>query len=121
MPAFCNRLETNFQVPVNFRENDQRFEMEQVAPGKKKEDFKINVSGDLLSVSYESAEAQNEKKENEEWLRREYAMQTFSRSFKLDDTVDMQHMSASYKDGILYLSLPKQEKARRISKSIEVQ
>jgi HSP20 family protein len=118
---FTSGSKTNFQVPVNFRETDQSFEMELVAPGLKKEDFKINVSGDLLSVSYESAEEQNEKKENDEWLRREYAVQTFSRSFKLDDTVDMQHIRASYKDGILYLSLPKQEKARKISKSIEVQ
>jgi HSP20 family protein len=72
-------------------------------------------------VSYESTEEQIEKKENEDWLRSAYAMQTFSSRFKPDEIEDMQHIRASHKVGILYLSLPKQEKARKISKSIAVQ
>ncbi len=118
---FTSGSKTHFQVPVNFSETDQSFEMELIAPGLRKEDLKINVTGDVLSVSYESTEEQNEKKENEQWLRKEYSMQTFSRSFKLDVTVDMHNISARYQNGILYLSLPKQEKAKRISKSIDVQ
>ena len=117
---FTSGSKTTFQVPVNFSETDHTFEMELVAPGLRKEDFKINVTGDVLSVSYEHAEEQTEKKENA-WLRREYAMQAFSRSFKLDDSVDLQNISAAYRDGILHLTLPKQEKAKRISKSIDVQ
>ena len=111
----------SFQVPVNFRETDNTYEMELVAPGLKKEGFKINVNGDILTVSYEHSNEQEEKRENEGWMRREYAMQTFSRSFRLDDSVDLNNISASYQNGILMLSLPKQEKAKRITKSIDVQ
>ena len=118
---FTSGSKTSFQVPVNFKETDNSYEMELVAPGLKKEDFKINVHGDILTVSYEHSNKHEEKTENEGWMRREYAMQTFSRSFRLDDSVDLNNISASYQNGILMLSLPKQEKAKKVSKSINVQ
>jgi HSP20 family protein len=47
-------------------------------------------------------------------------MQSFSRSFRLDDSVDVNKISASYDNGVLHLSLPKKENARRIAKTIEI-
>jgi len=107
-------------VPVNLRETDKSYEMSLIAPGLRKEDFKLNVTDELLTVSYEQKEEQHEENKNEGWLRKEYRMQSFNRSFTLSDTIDVQNISASYDNGILHLSLPKKENARRISKSIEV-
>jgi HSP20 family protein len=107
------------QVPVNLRETDKTYEMELVAPGLKKEDFKINVSNNQFTVSVEHKE---EKKDEEEegWIRNEYRMQSFSRSFTLDDTIDPGKIEATYQNGLLHVTLPKKENAHRISKTIEV-
>ncbi|HYJ65772.1 MAG TPA: Hsp20/alpha crystallin family protein [Parafilimonas sp.] len=108
------------QVPVNIKETDKTYEMELVAPGLKKEDLKLNVSNDMLTVSFEHKEENNQENENEGWLKREYRHQSFSRSFSLDDTIDANKISAKYQDGVLHLSLPKKEGAQKISKNIEI-
>ena len=114
------KIDQQANVPVNLRETDQSYEMSLIAPGLRKEDFKLNVTNDLLTVSYEQKEEHNEEKVEEGWLRKEYKMQTFSRSFRLDDSVDVNKITASYDNGVLHLSLPKKENARRISKTIDI-
>ena len=115
-----NGINQQVNVPVNLRETDKSYEMSVVAPGLKKEDFRLNVSNELLTISYEQKEEQNNENKEQGWLRKEYKMQSFSRSFGLDDSVDLNNISASYDNGILHLSLPKKENARRISKTIIV-
>jgi HSP20 family protein len=107
-------------VPVNMRETDKGYELELVAPGLQKEDFKINVSGDLLTISYEHKTSHEQENKQEGWLRREYSTQSFSRSFGIDDTVDANKITASYKDGLLHLDVPKKEGAQKISRTIEI-
>jgi len=106
-------------IPVNLRETDKTYEMELVAPGLKKEDFKLNVTNDMLTVSFEHKEENNQ--ENNNWIRQEYKMQSFSRSFNLDDSIDANNITAKYHDGILHLTLPKKESAQKISRTINIQ
>ena len=113
-------IDQQVNVPVNLRETDQSYEMSLIAPGLRKEDFKLNVTDDLLTVSYEQKQEHNEESAQEGWLRKEYKMQSFSRSFNLDDSVDVNKITASYDNGVLHLSLPKKENARRITKTIEI-
>lgn len=115
-----NGMLTPNQVPVNIRETDKSYEIEIVAPGLKKEDFNVNISENMLTVSFEHKEENKEENEREGFLRQEYRMQSFSRSFTLDDTVDADKISAQYTDGMLHLSLPKKEGVQRITKSIQV-
>ena len=115
-----SRINQKVNVPVNIRETDQGYEMSLIAPGLRKEDLKLNVTDDLLTVSYEQKEENNEEKVEESWLRKEYKMQSFSRSFTLDDSVDVNKIIASYDNGVLHLILPKKENSRRISKTIEI-
>ena len=117
--GFDGRL-TSGQVPVNIRETDKSYEMQVVAPGLRKEDFNVNISNNTLTISFEHKEESNEENKSEGYLRREYRMQSFSRSFTLDDTVDADKISAQYRDGVLHLSLAKKEGAQRITKSIQV-
>ncbi len=107
-------------VPVNLRETDKSYEMELVAPGLSKQDFKLNVANDMLTVSFERKEEQSQENKDEGWLRREYGLQSFTRSFNLGDTVDLNKISAIYNNGILHLTLPKKENAQQVSKTIEV-
>lgn len=115
-----NGLNHQVNIPVNVRDTGKSYEMSLVAPGLRKEDFKLNVTEDSLTISYEQKEEQNDENKDEGWLRKEYRMQSFSRNFALDDSVDINKISASYDNGILHLSLPKKEIARKLSKSIEV-
>lgn len=109
------------QVPVNVKETDQTYEMELVAPGLNKEDFKVNVQGDMLTIAFGHRDEQRQENKDEGWLRREFRMQSFSRSFSLDDSVDTGKITATYSDGVLRLTLPKKEHARRLTRNIEIQ
>jgi HSP20 family protein len=115
-----NGLLSRNEVPVNIRETDKSYEMEVVAPGLKKEDFNVSINHNMLTVSFEHNEESKEENKGEGYLRQEYSMQSFSRSFTLDDTIDADKISAQYRDGVLHLSLPKKEGAQRITKNIQV-
>ena len=107
-------------VPVNIRETEQHYELDVVAPGCRKEDFKISVDDNLLTISMNRGEEQKQENQKIGWVRNEYLQRSFSRSFTLEDTVDLNNITATYSDGILRLSLGKSEKAKKFSRNIEV-
>jgi HSP20 family protein len=109
------------QVPVNIRETDKTYELEFSAPGLQKQDFRLNLEGDVLTISAEQTEETRKEDKSEGWFRREFKKGQFTRSFNLDDTVDAGRISAKYEDGILYLSIPKKEHAQKVTRSIEIQ
>ncbi|HMX38155.1 MAG TPA: Hsp20/alpha crystallin family protein, partial [Ferruginibacter sp.] len=113
-------INQQYHVPVNITETDNSYEMQLVAPGLKKEDFKVNLEGDLLTISYEHKEENSTENKGGRWLRKEYRVQAFSRSFTLDEKLDPNKISAQYLDGVLHLSLPKKEGAQRLFKTIEI-
>lgn len=106
------------RVPVNIRETNNSYELEVMAPGVKKEGFNVSMDNNMLTISFEHHE--NKEENRDDYLHREYAMQSFARSFNLDDTVDADKVSAQYRDGVLHVSLPKKEGAQRITKNIEI-
>jgi HSP20 family protein len=114
------RLLSSGQMPVNISETDKSYDMEVIAPGLRKEDFHVDVSGDMLTVSFEQKKEDRKESKRQGYIRQEYSLQSFTRSFRLDDTVDADHIDARYLDGVLHVSLPKKEGAQRITKSIEV-
>ena len=115
-----NGVNQQFFVPVNLSETDKSYEMQLVAPGFKKEDFKVSLEGDLLTVSFEQKEEESQESKNERWLKKEYRTQSFSRSFNLDDTLDPNKITARYVDGVLHLSLPKKEGMQKLYKTIDI-
>ncbi|WP_153800048.1 Hsp20/alpha crystallin family protein [Foetidibacter luteolus] len=116
----AGRLNVSQRVPVNVRETETAYEMELIAPGLNKQDFHLQVTGDSLTIFFEHKEEQQQKEADDGWLKREYRQQSFSRSFSLDDSVDAEKLTARYDNGILYISLPKNEKSRKISRNITV-
>ncbi len=105
--------------PVNIHENSNGFHLELVAPGLKKEDFKVNVDNGLLTVSYEKkSEAESDDYKTH---RREFNFTSFKRSFRIDDVVNTEAIQAKYEDGILKLFLPKKEEVKVVPKEINIQ
>ncbi|SRR5690606_8975492 len=107
-------------VPVNIRESEQEYEIEVVAPGLRKEDFRVEVTNDRLSICFDHAQESSEENKDEGWIRKEYRKQAFCRSFALADTMDTSNISANYKDGILTLRVPRKEKGSNLMKTIQV-
>lgn len=102
-----NNAERKGFVPVNVKETEKGYELEVVAPGFEKTDFKVNLDQNLLTIS---AEKKDElKDENQKQIRREYSYRSFKRSFTLDEKIDATDIEASYINGVLTLNLPKKE------------
>ena len=80
--TLLNKVST---VPaVNITENNNEYKITVAAPGMKKSDFKIDVDGNLLTISAETEETKEEK-EDERYTRKEYNYTSFSRSFNLPE------------------------------------
>ena len=116
-----NFSETDTTLPaVNVKEKDNGFEIEMSAPGLKKEDFNVELTNNVLTISCEKKEEDETKDEDGKYTRREFSYQSFSRSFNLPDTVDYEKIDAKYEDGILTLSIPKMEEVKPSPKRIEI-
>ncbi len=103
---------TNTTLPsVNIKEDVDQFELEVAAPGFDKKDFKLELNNNLLTISSEK-QLENETKEGQQFNRREFSYQSFSRSFTLPVSVDRDNIVASYENGILRVAVPKKEEAK---------
>lgn len=105
---------------VNIIEQKDDYQISLAAPGLKKDDFNIDVAGNIITISCEKEEKKEDK--NGRYNRKEYSYSSFERSFTLPDEVNMEKIDAKYEDGILKLVLPKKEEAKKIimSKHIAV-
>lgn len=112
--GLANNSTTNTTIPaVNIRETADSFEVEMAAPGMKKEDFKVELDGNTLTINSE-AQNQAEEKEGERYSRREFSYQSFQRTFTLPkNVVDVDQINAKYENGVLRLLIPKREEAKQ--------
>ena len=83
------------------------------APGMKKDDFKIDLEGNMITISSEKEETKEEKEKK--FTRKEYNYSSFCRSFTLPDEVNKEKVDARYEDGVLKISLPKKQEAKKMS------
>jgi HSP20 family protein len=105
-------------VPVNIRETEKSYEIEVVAPGMDKGDFKVNIDNNLLTISAEKKAETN--KENERMVRKEFTYKSFARTFTLDETINAENILAKYENGVLKIELPKKEEAKIQPKQIDI-
>jgi HSP20 family protein len=105
---------------TNITENDQAFHLEMAVPGRSKEDFKINLEKDILTISAEHRKSEkSEEQEQQAFQMREFNQGDFCRSFSLPEAIDKDSIKAEYVNGILMITLPKMEVVKT-SKEIEV-
>ena len=97
-------------VPAaNIIEADDHFNIDLAAPVKKKSDFTIELDEGVFTISSETETKSTEKDDN--FTRKEFGYSSFKRSFNIPETISDDKISASYKEGILTVSLPKKEEA----------
>ncbi|MDB5273238.1 MAG: heat-shock protein Hsp20 [Chitinophagaceae bacterium] len=98
---------SSWMPSVNIVEKSDRYKLELSAPGLNRDDFKIDVQDNILTIS---SEKESKKEENEQdFKRQEFSYSSFSRSFALPDNCVADRIEANYENGILYVSLPKKE------------
>jgi HSP20 family protein len=104
---------------VNIREDEKRFVLDLAIPGMDKNDLKIDINEDVLTIS---SEMKNESEENRDgYKRKEFSYRSFCRSFQIPENVDREKIEAGYKDGVLSVTLPKfEEEKSRIQKTIKI-
>ena len=103
-----NFLNRSHSVPsVNSLENNDSFEIDFAVPGMKKEDFTIELNDKVLVISSETSNTN----ENDKMRLNEFNFSSFQRSFRVPDSVDLDKIKASYKNGILKIKLPKRKES----------
>ena len=108
----------NVLPKVNVIESKDDFRLDLAVPGLDRSDITINVEKGVLQIS---AKKEFETQENETVRRREFGSYTFSRSFKLNDKIDAEAIAATFKNGVLSVTLPKKEEAKeKAPRKIEI-
>ena len=130
MPGFSDVFDSIFndtlfsdrmvsRVPaVNISETENRFHIELAAPGLKKEDFKLDLNRDSLSISVEQSTEKDAKDKN--YNKREFCYTSFVRSFTLPESADENQIEATYNDGVLKIDIAKKEEAKSVARQIEI-
>ena len=109
------------RVPaVNIAETEDEFHIELATPGLKKDDFKINVEKDQLSISVDKKEEIAENAEAKKYNRKEFNYNSFARTFTLPESADQGNIQAEYTDGILFVTIAKKEEAKIQVREISV-
>jgi HSP20 family protein len=93
-------------------ETEDEFSVEVAAPGKTREDFNIELDNDVLTISSEEKKETETTDKKGRYTRKEFSYTNFKRAFSLPETVDSEKIAATYKDGVLNISLPKKEEAK---------
>lgn len=103
----------------NIYENKDNFKIEMAIPGVKKENIKINLDKNVLSIS---SEVENENVENNNlYERREFNYSNFERLFTLPKSADLEKIDANFHDGMLEITILKREEAKdKPARTIEI-
>jgi HSP20 family protein len=108
---------TQWPMRVDIREDENQIVVKADVPGMEQKDISVNVDNGMLTISGERKFSDDEHKEQYHRVERAYGR--FSRSFQMPNTTDPENISASYKNGVLEVTLPKREEAK--PRSIQVQ
>jgi len=101
---------------VNIEEREDAFLLCVYAAGLSKENFKLSVQDNVLTVSYETGKSISEKR----FIYQENELNTFERSFQLNGQVLTEQISAAYIDGVLVVNLPKNQDAQYAGQEIKI-
>lgn len=96
---------------VNIIEGKEDFRIEVAAPGLEKDDFKVEMENNVLTISCEKESKTEEN--NKEYMRREFSYSSFKRTFSMPNTVDADRIMAAHKNGVLEITIPKREEAKQ--------
>lgn len=98
---------------VNITEEKNDYMVSMAVPGMKKDDFVIDVEGNMLTISSEKEEHKEEK--DKKFTKKEYNFSSFSRCFTLPEEINKEKIEARYEDGVLKVILPFREGAKKLT------
>lgn len=104
---------------TNIHETPDAYHLELNAPGRTREDFKIQVEQGLLTVSFDKKE-EVAQSEDYKTIRREFEFKSFKRSFSVDEKINVDGIQAKYENGVLKLLLPKKEESKPATRQINI-
>ncbi|CAG7857056.1 hypothetical protein MCAMS1_01767 [biofilm metagenome] len=102
---------------VDVIDHDKEIEVQAALPGVKKEDLELTITDQ--SIHIHATAKKEEKKEEDRYFRREIMRGEYQRTLALPAYVDSDHAKATFKDGLLKVTIPKTEKSQR--KNIAIQ
>ena len=108
---------STFVPKVDILETEKAYEIQFAVPGLSKDDFKVELNDNYLTVSGERKISNEKKEQNFHSIETQYG--SFSRSFNLPENADASKINAKYNNGILELSIPKDEK-KALKQTIKV-
>lgn len=111
-----NEMDNYYLPSTNIVENKDAYRLEIAAPGFEKENFRIDLEKNILTVS---SERKNDVENEEKYTVREFLNKDFKRSFSLPESIDQENIKAEYLNGVLSLTLPKKEEVR-VKKEIQI-
>jgi HSP20 family protein len=106
-------------VSANIRETSNAYVLDLIVPGFDKNDIKINLENNILTISGEKKNEGND--ENIKHVRREYQFSSFKRSFTIAKEINDSDIEAKYENGVLTLNLPKKVESKESIKNISIQ
>ncbi len=106
------------EFKTDIRDEGDRYVMEAELPGFEREDIKLDLNGDTLTLSAEHS-SETEDKSDKSYIRRERSFGSYRRTFDMSD-VDTSRIDAEYKNGILYMNLPKKQSTAPTSRRLEI-
>ncbi|KUL30285.1 Hsp20/alpha crystallin family protein [Chlorobium limicola] len=115
-PFFSSMITPSFKVDIS--EDDKAIYVSADMPGIVKEDVKVSMEDDVLCISAERKQEEEEKKKGYHRIERTWG--SMSRSFTVGDNVDSENIDAAYDNGVLKITLPKKEPEPKKGKEIEV-
>ena len=119
--SYGETMEQRRLPALNVKENEKTLTLDLQVPGMNKDDIKLEYKDGYLTISCEKREEKEEKDKDQKFLRKEFSCVSFHRTVELpEDKYNVGKAEASYKDGILEITMPKNEEKSKISRTIQV-
>lgn len=111
---------------INVLENEKEYKLEVAAPGMCKDDFKVHLNKDgnlVIEMEKKDCECKGKDEDKKEcrFLRKEFSYSKFSQTLLLPDNADKEGIEAQVNNGILKVTIPKQEKAKNEDTKREIE
>ncbi len=116
-PFFAKVSSITTPIRADIKETDKEYVVEAEMPGVNKEDIIIDLNNDVLTLGADMKKEVNEEENG--YIHRERQVGSFRRSFRVEN-INNEEVKASYKDGILTVTLPKSQEAAK-SRKIEIE
>ena len=117
-PGFNYNYDETFSPKIDISENEKSVSINAEVPGVPKENLKITLQDNIITIEGEKKKVSEEKSEN--YYREERNYGKFKRSFTLPVEVDSDNVEANFKDGVLSINLNKLEQKEEKEKVIEL-